>query len=619
MAKERVAALREAREREAGIASSAGVESDSKGDSNSSFIARNASSAEPPSHLKPQLVSRSWNSTSKAPRSILSKRARLEADAPKAASEDQPVPKRERREPPTSVNNAKASDVATASSKEVSRDPRAADPRMRRTPVPASRALDAPAKIPKSAPSRTNTIPRSSILPRSSSLSKPGSSARSNILAKLSGSSRSSSSSKLTKSSPHLPSSLARARILGKNAPPTKLTNKTTSKAPLKAPPKPSKIPSYMSPASRPSSSMSPVPRSLPNSSFVPSTSRAPASISKPLPAIPRPPTASAYLREYACPPPAVHLSRSCPLSPVLASRSRAFTGGDNNGCVIPEGIGPIGQNTIEKLNEAWRDSKKMDPMEALVKSLRAEQTMYAQAAGKADYRSAATSTLRDAKQPCSSAAPPRLALVSPPRRLHCGNMSRSASLSYEPEHGMGLFNKSIPILRLNGRRLASSLPTMSLCARKISVQRPVPSDIEIAQSAEPHPITAIAKDAGILPTELEPYGDTRAKVSLSVRDRLADTAAGSLVVVAGINPTSLGEGKSTTTVGVSQALGAHLGGQRVFTCVRQPSQGPTFGIKGGAAGGGYAQVIPMEDFNLHLTGDIHAVAAANNLLAAAI
>jgi formate--tetrahydrofolate ligase len=89
-------------------------------------------------------------------------------------------------------------------------------------------------------------------------------------------------------------------------------------------------------------------------------------------------------------------------------------------------------------------------------------------------------------------------------------------------------------------------------------------------------------------------------------------------VVVAGITPTPLGEGKSTTTVGLCQALGAHCG-KKVFTCVRQPSQGPTFGIKGGAAGGGYSQIVPMEEMNLHMTGDIHAITAANNLLAAAI
>ncbi len=146
----------------------------------------------------------------------------------------------------------------------------------------------------------------------------------------------------------------------------------------------------------------------------------------------------------------------------------------------------------------------------------------------------------------------------------------------------------------------------------------PVPSDIEIAQAATPIPIDRIAADAGILPEELELYGKSKAKVQLSVRDRLKDAPNGKYVVVTAITPTPLGEGKTTTTVGLSQALGAHLH-KKVFTCVRQPSQGPTFGIKGGAAGGGYSQIIPMEEFNLHLTGDIHAITAANNLLAAAI
>lgn len=123
---------------------------------------------------------------------------------------------------------------------------------------------------------------------------------------------------------------------------------------------------------------------------------------------------------------------------------------------------------------------------------------------------------------------------------------------------------------------------------------------------------------AGILPSELDLYGSFKAKVHLSVGARLAAEPDGNYVVVTGINPTPLGEGKSTTTIGVCQALGAHLGA-RVVTTIRQPSQGPTFGIKGGAAGGGYAQVVPMEEFNLHLTGDIHAITAANNLLAAAI
>jgi methylenetetrahydrofolate dehydrogenase (NADP+)/methenyltetrahydrofolate cyclohydrolase/formyltetrahydrofolate synthetase len=146
----------------------------------------------------------------------------------------------------------------------------------------------------------------------------------------------------------------------------------------------------------------------------------------------------------------------------------------------------------------------------------------------------------------------------------------------------------------------------------------PVPSDIDIAQAAELKPISLIAEELGLLPEELEMYGEFKAKVRLNVLDRLKDVPDGKYIDVTAITPTPLGEGKSTTMVGLSQALGAHLG-KRVFTCIRQPSQGPTFGIKGGAAGGGYSQVIPMEDFNLHLTGDIHAITAANNLLAAAI
>src|SRR5580658_8251181 len=145
-----------------------------------------------------------------------------------------------------------------------------------------------------------------------------------------------------------------------------------------------------------------------------------------------------------------------------------------------------------------------------------------------------------------------------------------------------------------------------------------VPSDIDIAQAATPIPIDQIAGEAGILADELELYGKSKAKVHLSIRDRLKSSPNGKYIVVTAITPTPLGEGKTTTTVGLSQALGAHLG-KKVFTCIRQPSQGPTFGIKGGAAGGGYSQIIPMEEFNLHLTGDIHAITAANNLLAAAI
>ncbi len=114
------------------------------------------------------------------------------------------------------------------------------------------------------------------------------------------------------------------------------------------------------------------------------------------------------------------------------------------------------------------------------------------------------------------------------------------------------------------------------------------------------------------------PWGIAKAKVSLAARENRKDIQDGNYVVVTGINPTPLGEGKSTTTIGLAQALGAILG-KKTIACIRQPSQGPTFGIKGGAAGGGYAQVVPMEEFNLHLTGDIHAITAANNLLAAAI
>ncbi len=146
----------------------------------------------------------------------------------------------------------------------------------------------------------------------------------------------------------------------------------------------------------------------------------------------------------------------------------------------------------------------------------------------------------------------------------------------------------------------------------------PVPSDIEVSQSIDPVPIGIIAERAGVLPGEYDLYGSCKLKVSLSIRERLASQRDGNYVVVTGINPTPLGEGKSTTTIGLAQALEGHLG-RKTIACIRQPSQGPTFGIKGGAAGGGYAQVIPMEEFNLHLTGDIHAIGAANNLLAAAI
>jgi formyltetrahydrofolate synthetase len=147
---------------------------------------------------------------------------------------------------------------------------------------------------------------------------------------------------------------------------------------------------------------------------------------------------------------------------------------------------------------------------------------------------------------------------------------------------------------------------------------KPVPSDIDIAQAAELLPIVKVAAGLGLGEDDLDLYGKFKAKIHLDVLDRLKDRPLGHYVDVTAITPTPLGEGKTTTTVGLSQALGARLG-KKVVTVVRQPSMGPTFGIKGGAAGGGYSQVVPMEDFNLHLTGDIHAVTASHDLLAAAI
>jgi len=154
--------------------------------------------------------------------------------------------------------------------------------------------------------------------------------------------------------------------------------------------------------------------------------------------------------------------------------------------------------------------------------------------------------------------------------------------------------------------------------ATKLKLRRPVPSDIEIAQEAKIKPILQVARELGIRETELELYGPYKAKVKLEILERLKNKPNGKYIDVTAITPTPLGEGKTTTTVGLSQALGAHLG-KKVITAIRQPSQGPTFGIKGGAAGGGYSQIIPMEDFNLHLTGDIHAITAAHNLTAAAL
>lgn len=142
-------------------------------------------------------------------------------------------------------------------------------------------------------------------------------------------------------------------------------------------------------------------------------------------------------------------------------------------------------------------------------------------------------------------------------------------------------------------------------------------SDIEIAQEAKMQPITEVAEKFGLSSDELELYGKYKAKVSFDAIKRLENEKDGKLVLVTAISPTPAGEGKSTTTIGLGQAL--NKVGKKTFIALREPSLGPVFGVKGGAAGGGYAQVVPMEDINLHFTGDMHAITAANNLLSAAI
>ncbi len=144
-----------------------------------------------------------------------------------------------------------------------------------------------------------------------------------------------------------------------------------------------------------------------------------------------------------------------------------------------------------------------------------------------------------------------------------------------------------------------------------------LPSDLDIARAATVRPIADVASEYGLESTDLIPFGATKAKVHLDVLRRVADNATGKYIDVTAITPTPLGEGKTTATVGLVQGLGAL--GHKAIACIRQPSMGPTFGIKGGAAGGGYSQIVPMDEFNLHLTGDIHAISVAHNLVAAAI
>ncbi len=142
-------------------------------------------------------------------------------------------------------------------------------------------------------------------------------------------------------------------------------------------------------------------------------------------------------------------------------------------------------------------------------------------------------------------------------------------------------------------------------------------SDIEIAQGAKMKPVIEIAENMGISSEDVEPYGHYKAKLSEALYSKLADKQDGKLILVTAINPTPAGEGKTTVSVGLAQSM--HKIGKNAVLALREPSLGPVFGIKGGAAGGGYSQVVPMEDINLHFTGDMHAITAANNLLCAAV
>src|SRR4029077_7627566 len=144
-----------------------------------------------------------------------------------------------------------------------------------------------------------------------------------------------------------------------------------------------------------------------------------------------------------------------------------------------------------------------------------------------------------------------------------------------------------------------------------------MPSSLEIAQAATLRPIADIAADVGLEPDDVELYGRYKAKIGLDVLDRLADRPDGKLIDVTAITPTPAGEGKTTTSVSLAQGFGKI--GRRAILALREPSLRPVFGVKGGAAGGGYAQVVPMEDINLHFTGDMHAITAANNLLSALV
>lgn len=159
------------------------------------------------------------------------------------------------------------------------------------------------------------------------------------------------------------------------------------------------------------------------------------------------------------------------------------------------------------------------------------------------------------------------------------------------------------------------------ICMKKekdnMTTKKQVKSDLQIAQEAKMKPIKDIAAQLSVLEEELEPYGHYKGKLSLDIMERLKDQKDGKVILVTAINPTPAGEGKSTVTVGLAQAL--QQLNEKAIIAMREPSLGPVMGIKGGAAGGGYAQVVPMEDINLHFTGDLHAITTANNALSAII
>ncbi|EMR10064.1 hypothetical protein PNEG_01815 [Pneumocystis murina B123] len=203
---------------------------------------------------------------------------------------------------------------------------------------------------------------------------------------------------------------------------------------------------------------------------------------------------------------------------------------------------------------------------------------------------------------------------------LHYESVSKVASYITPVPGGVGPITVSMLLQNVleSAKRFQSLSHSKIISPLPLKPLNPVPNDFIISKSQTPKNIQTLAKEIGIFDNELEIYGNYKAKVSLDILDRLKYRKDGYYVCVTGITPTAFGEGKTTVSVGLAQALGAHCK-KLTFVCIRQPSQGPTFGIKGGAAGGGYSQVIPMDELNLHLTGDIHAVTAANNLLAAAI